>query len=272
MSDKVDTIIAAQVREIPESGVANLDVIHGGRQPSVFEKAIDVLVRRPDASLDQLQQMMQMHERWTENQARMAFVEAMARFKSNPPEILKTKLVDFASKGGRTTYLHEELGVICELIVKGLAEVGISHRWKPHNTDGKIGVSCVLTHRDGHEQDDGALWAGYDTSGGKNTIQAMASAAKYLQRYTLLMAVGLAPKGLDEDDGAGAEETLLPWAKEIVQTMEKADTFEQLQEIRKAAAARCRKEDAKREWNDLINPAYARIGQKQGWIEQEKPQ
>jgi hypothetical protein len=38
-----------------------------------------------------------------------------------------------------------------------------------------------------------------DESGGKNSIQAIASAVSYLERYTLLAATGLAVKGMDND-------------------------------------------------------------------------
>jgi hypothetical protein len=43
-----------------------------------------------------------------------------------------------------------------------------------------------------------------DASGGKNTIQQIASTVTYLQRYTLLAITGVATKGQD-DDARGAQ-------------------------------------------------------------------
>jgi hypothetical protein len=271
-----ETEVLTPVRELRAAGEqpANLVPLAGGRQISVFEKGIDFLMQRgggTDADMEKLQQLMQMQERWEENQARKAFVAAMAQFKRNPPAILKTKLVEFeTNRGGRTSYLHEELGEICELIVKGLAEVGISHRWRPHREAGNIGVSCVLTHELGHEQDDGAMWASADTSGGKNSIQAMASSTKYLERYTLLMAVGLAPKGMVDDDGAGHADPYPAWAHEIVKTVNAAQTADELRIIRKVAAGRCQKEKAVIAWNELINPAVKQKAEAMGWVSAEQ--
>jgi hypothetical protein len=42
-----------------------------------------------------------------------------------------------------------------------------------------------------------------DTSGQKNSIQAIASTITYLQRYTLLAATGLTTKDMPDDDGKG---------------------------------------------------------------------
>jgi hypothetical protein len=203
------------------------------------------------ASVDTLAKLLEIQQAWERDQARKAFVAAMAEFKKNPPEILRKKLVDFETQKGRTTYFHEELGDICEEIVKGLAEVGVSHRWKPHRQDGQIGVSCVLTHSMGHEQDDGPLWASADTSGGKNSIQAMASSTKYLERYTLLMATGLAPKSMPDDDGRGHADPQPDWVDEYLEAVDAAETIEALVATWKTAAAACRRKKSKPAYDEI---------------------
>ena len=42
-----------------------------------------------------------------------------------------------------------------------------------------------------------------DTSGQKNSIQAIASTVTYLQRYTLLAATGITTMDMPDDDGKG---------------------------------------------------------------------
>lgn len=159
------------------------------------------------ADLDRLQQLMDLQERWEANEARKAYVAAMARFKANPPEILKGKHVSFTTTKGTTEYDHATLADVCAAATKGLALVGISHRWDVKQEAGRITVTCVLTHERGHSEST-SLTANADDSGGKNSIQAIGSAITYLQRYTLLSSTGLAAKDMDDDArgaGKGAE-------------------------------------------------------------------
>ncbi len=79
----------------------------------------------------------------------------------------------------------------------GLAAHGFSHRWDTKQADGRIEVSCILTHNLGHSEST-TLEASPDSSGKKNAIQQVASTVTYLQRYTLLAACGLATKDMDK--------------------------------------------------------------------------
>lgn len=155
------------------------------------------------ADLAKLEQLMQLQERWEANEARKAYVAAMAEFKRNPPEIVKRKHVSFQTSKGTTEYHHATLADVCEAAIRGLAQVGISHRWDVEQKDGQITVHCVLTHAQGHSERT-TLTGRADDSGGKNAIQAIASAVTYLQRYTLLAATGLATRDMNDDDGRGA--------------------------------------------------------------------
>lgn len=154
------------------------------------------------ADLTVLQQFMDLNDRWEANEARKAFVAAMAKFKANPPEILKAQRVSFKTDKGMTEYTHAGLADVCTAATKGLAEVGISHRWEVKQEAAHITVTCLLTHAMGHSEV-ATMTASPDGSGGKNGIQAIGSTITYLQRYTLLSATGLAAKEMD-DDGASA--------------------------------------------------------------------
>jgi hypothetical protein len=158
------------------------------------------------ADLDKMQQLMDLQERWEANEARKAFVSAMAEFKANPPEILKGKHVKFTTQKGVTEYDHATLADVCSAAIKGLADVGVSHRWTV-SQEGKIKVACILTHKRGHSESV-EMSAGADDSGGKNSIQAIGSTVTYLQRYTLLAATGLAARDMDDDAKAGATDLI----------------------------------------------------------------
>lgn len=162
--------------------------------------------RDPSVDVAKMQALFAMHTQAKAQQAAMAFADAMAQFKANPPKILKDKHVKIPHKQGQgfTEYDHTTLGHLCDKIIEGLAAVGISHSWQLEQIEGgQIRVTCVLTHRDGHETRT-PLHSSRDDSGSKNNLQAMSSAISYLERYTLFAATGLA-SGMPDDDGRGAE-------------------------------------------------------------------
>lgn len=157
------------------------------------------------ASVEQLERLMALQERYEANEAKKEFVAAMTRFKESPVIIEKNATVDFTSQKGRTHYKHATLANVCDAIGPELSKVGISHRWETEQHEGgMIRVTCILTHARGHSE---RVWlqAGRDESGNKNNIQAVGSTVTYLQRYTLLAATGMAVADQRDDDGTGGK-------------------------------------------------------------------
>ena len=161
-----------------------------------------------NADLDRLERLMRLQQEWEANEARKAYVAAIATFKKNPPTILKATRVNFKNKEGRVTdYMHATLGDVTQPIIEGLAAVGISHRWDVEQPDGgMISVRCILTHEQGHSESV-VMRAGRDDSGGKNAIQQVASTITYLERYTLLSITGLATHDMPDNDGRSPPES-----------------------------------------------------------------
>lgn len=154
------------------------------------------------STLEQMQQLMDLQERWEKNEARKAFMAAMSQFKANPPEIKKDKHVSYKTNSGQINYDHASLGNVADAISECMGKHGLSFRWKI-DQDKDIKVTCIVTHALGYFEET-PLSAGHDSSGGKNGIQAIGSTITYLQRYTLLSATGLASQDQD-DDGRGSE-------------------------------------------------------------------
>jgi hypothetical protein len=149
---------------------------------------------------DTLGKLMDLQLRWDAEQQRKAYIESMDTFRANPPEINKTKKVQYENKDRSfTTYYHAELDNVVEAISEALRKVEIRPSWKTSDVGGRITVTCVLTHKMGHSEEVATLAGPADTSGGKNNIQAIGSTTTYLQRYTLLAGTGLAAKGQDDD-------------------------------------------------------------------------
>ena len=164
---------------------------------SVTPASLLSLAVEQGADLDRLEKLMDLQQRWEQNEARKAYVSAMAEFKKHPPEIIKDKHVKF----GNTEYNHATLGKITESIGSALSDHGFAIRWDTDQSDG-LKVTCVITHEMGHSESM-SLSAPPDSSGSKNSIQAIASTLTYLQRYTLLSITGLAASEAD-NDGQGS--------------------------------------------------------------------
>lgn len=154
--------------------------------------------------IDQLERLLDLQLRWDAEQARRAFVAAMAAFKAEPIYIAKTKHVRFVTQKGVTEYDHSELADICAALVPLMAKHGLSHHWIPKQTRDWLDMRCVISHAQGHVEVGEPLGGPPDDSGGKNTIQAIASTKTYLERYTLLAATGVATGGEVDTDGRGA--------------------------------------------------------------------
>lgn len=177
------------------------------------------MVLSQGGDLQQFEKMMELQERWEANEAKKAYHQAMAAFKAEPLKIMKDKKVDFKSKNGRTSYSHASLGNATEKINAGLGKHGLSAAWKLDQTNG-IKITCIITHKLGYSEST-SLTGPADTSGTKNSIQAMGSTISYLERYTLLALTGLATHDQDNDGQTSTENPPQPIAEsQIIQIEE----------------------------------------------------
>lgn len=175
------------------------------------------------ADLDKLTKLMDLQERWEANQARKAYVVALAAFKANPPKITKDKHVSFRTQKGVTEYDHATLDQVCGVIGKALADHGLSHTWEiQQHENAAVEVTCVLTHEQGHSAR--VTMRGMpDDSGGKNFIQQIGSTTTYLQRYTLLAATGLAAGEQDTDGGAPLQPISAEQKAKLIELMKEVE-------------------------------------------------
>lgn len=153
------------------------------------------------ASIEQMQQLFELQLRWEANEARKEYNNAMAAFKAEGMRIAKDHRVRFQTSKGLTDYKHATLGNVVEQVTPVLSKYGLSATWDVQQTAGGITVVCKVSHIQGHSETV-QMTADPDDSGNKNKIQQVGSTVTYLQRYTLLSALGLAT--YDGDDDAAA--------------------------------------------------------------------
>lgn len=162
---------------------------------TLLEKAIS-----SNADLDRLQKLMEMYSQWEAGNARKAFFAALATFQATCPVITKNRKVDFANRNntGRTQYEYADLGQIVEQIKKPLQDSGLAYQWRIAETGTRIQVTTILTHKGGHSEEY-SMSALADNTGNKSSIQQSGSTVTYLQRYTLIGALGIATAQSDTD-------------------------------------------------------------------------
>lgn len=145
------------------------------------------------ASIETLERLIGLSERWEANNARKAFDAAISEAKAEIPPIMK-------NARGHNDKKYANFAAIAGVVDPILSKHGLSYRFRTAQTD-KISVTCVLSHRAGHSEET-TLAGPADASGSKNAIQAIGSTLTYLQRYSLVQALGLAVA--DDDDGRAA--------------------------------------------------------------------
>lgn len=157
-------------------------------------------------NLEQLEKVLELQIKWEKNEAMKAYHVAMAQFKENPPKIEKDRSVGYSTSKGNVAYSHASLGNVVDKITPELSKHGLSASWTTQQ-NGAVTVTCCITHSLGHTERT-TLTAPSDATGSKNSIQAIGSTITYLQRYTLLSALGLATCEQD-DDGVKPEVELI---------------------------------------------------------------
>lgn len=165
-------------------------------QPQSALTPMDMLNRAvaSGANIDVLEKLMALQERWEKNQARKDFDAAIAEAKANMPPIVK-------NREGHNGKRYADFSAIAKAIDPVVTAAGLSYRFRSRQDEKTIHVACVLSHRSGHFEEN-TLAGPADSSGSKNAIQAIGSTLSYLQRYSLIQALGLAVS--EDDDGASA--------------------------------------------------------------------
>jgi hypothetical protein len=143
--------------------------------------------------LGSVKEMLAVSRELAAEQARRAFDAAIAEAKAEIPVVAK-------NAKGHNEKRYADFSAYASALKPILAKYGLSYRFRTQQTD-KITVTCVLSHRDGHSEEN-SLSGPADASGSKNAIQAVGSTLTYLQRYTLIQALGLA--AADDDDAKAA--------------------------------------------------------------------
>ena len=151
------------------------------------------------ASLEQVEKMMDLQERYERREAEKSYNAAFAAFKAEAVRIIKGREVTDGPLRGRS---YAELHDVVDAVTPALSKHGLSASWKlTRDEKDWIEVTCTLKHTSGHSESV-SMGGPPDTGCAKNALQARASTKSYLERYTLKAICGVAEGGDDNDGNA----------------------------------------------------------------------
>jgi len=188
-----------EIVEVQKNKVA----AHQDAVPANSPMGMMMAAMRQGASLEQVEKMMDLQQRWERQEAAKSYNTAFAAFKAEAVRIIKGREVTDGPLRGRS---YAELHDVVDAVTPALSKHGLSASWKITKDDKDwIEVTCTLKHVEGHSESV-SMGGPPDAGGAKNALQARASTKSYLERYTLKAICGVAEGGDDTDGNPPAVE------------------------------------------------------------------
>lgn len=175
------------------------------------------------AQADVVGKMLDHYERFQKMQAKKAFDEAMQNFKNSVPAVVKNRIADM----GKFKIPYADIEGVCDTIEPHMIANGFDKRWTTEPSERGIVMCCIIKHIAGHSETTILPPAPPEKSGAKNDLHALASSFTYLQRYSLLMALGMAPRGVD-DDGNGSKQKEMAGLDDWCTKIEDAHDYQEM--------------------------------------------
>ena len=165
----------------------------------------------PATDVDKLERLLGMYERIRANEARAAYMAALAKLQPDLPVISRKGKIEIRKKdtaGERTGAVQQATPYalwedINEAITPKLSQNGFALSFRTGSAvDGKITVTGILSHAAGH-QEETTITLMHDSTGSKNRVQAVGSSISYGKRYTAMLLLNITTRG-EDDDGKAA--------------------------------------------------------------------
>lgn len=156
--------------------------------------------------VEQLEKLVDLHERMEQREARRAYFVALAQFQESAPLVKQTETAKIVSKrtGSSYSYTFAPLDEIVRTIAPHLIRHGLSYRWDTV-VDGKsIRVVCTVSHVNGHSESS-SVTLPIENESAMSDQQKVGAAMTFGQRRSLTAALGLVTT--DNEAPAGDDPT-----------------------------------------------------------------
>lgn len=172
---------------------------------AAFINVIERASANPEFDANKLEKLLTMYERIMDRNSQRAFNIAFAEMQAKLPVITEYGKIEVngvvRSEYGRFEDINDVLKPI-------LAEHGFGLMFKVKGAGDTVAVTPILIHKEGHREEGEPMELGADTSGSKNSVQAMGSSTSYAKRYALIPFLNITTRGEDDDGQAGGARTI----------------------------------------------------------------
>lgn len=220
---------------------------------------IERMATNPDIDPDRIERFIALKERMDKEAARKSFAAALAECQAEIPAIEERGQIKYGKKNaegedtGPTYALWEDINETIRPILK---RHGFALSFRTGQTpEGRIVVTGVLSHRDGHFEET-SMSLMHDSSGGKNAVQAIGSSISYGKRYTAGALLNFTSRGEDDDGEAGGKlltkaQARAPW-QELDDEISACATLEQLSILWRSALFQTELKKLPNGWQQLL--------------------
>lgn len=184
------------------------------RPPSAKSDAGSILgaimqaAANPEIDAEKVERLMGMYQKIRADEARRAYMLAFPAMQAELPTIDQNGRI-VIEKNGQTIQStpYAKWEDINEAIQPVLYRHGFGLFFRPGvATDGKITVTAVVSHQDGH-QEEATITLTHDATGSKNSVQAVGSTLSYGQRYSARCLLNFQSRAkVDRDDDGEASD------------------------------------------------------------------
>jgi hypothetical protein len=202
------------------------------QQPAVISDAAGILAvieraaMNPQIDVEKMERLLAMQERILERNAKAAFTAALAEMQPLLPTIDQNGAIKNNAGTVQSTYAEWE--DINDAIRPLLHDHGFALSFKPGMaTDGKVTMTGVLRHRDGFEEE-ATVTLPHDSSGSKNSVQAVGSSLSYGKRYAAIALLNITSRAPRDRDDDGQRSNLSAAAEKAFTDINMAEGLEEL--------------------------------------------
>lgn len=169
--------------------------------------------RDPNVDIDKMERLLAMQERVMERNAKVAFTEALKTMQPLLPVITERGKIIIRDKNDQKKIIQETSFARWEDINEAIRPLLNAHGFSLSfrtgmAPDGKVSVTAVLAHDAGH-QEETTIHLPHDSSGSKNSVQAIGSSTSYGKRYTTMSLLNITSRGEDDDGYAAVTNTIV---------------------------------------------------------------
>lgn len=165
-------------------------------ETAALVQMIERAAANPAVDVDKMMKLLEMKERVEAMQSRKAYASALAEMQPSLPIIAERGGITNKANEIQSTYAKWE--DVNEAIRPILSSHGFALSFRISHPEGKIAVTGVLSHREGHSEET-TIALPHDSSGSKNAVQAVGSSVSYGKRYTAFALLNITTRGEDDD-------------------------------------------------------------------------